>query len=196
MRTSPDPRIEEIETPALDPSAPGSLTRFLNDVVRRMQRFDGGPAEYVGSDPRILLPVLRWLREAGQTRGRSFCEWGSGLGGATCLAELLGYEARGIEIDPGLLVQARRLATDHGLTATFHEGNYQPPGIHRGEIDRSGWERALGFCPTAFDVVFVYPWPAEVWVVDQLFADYATSGAILVTYHGGAQVRVRRRCGG
>ncbi len=45
------------------------------------------------------------------------------------------------------------------------------------------------------DVVFAYPWPDEEAVVGELFDRYAGPGAILATYHGGADFRLKRKVG-
>jgi hypothetical protein len=43
------------------------------------------------------------------------------------------------------------------------------------------------------DVVFAYPWPDEESVTGELFDRYAGAGALLVTYHGGDDFRLRRK---
>ena len=43
------------------------------------------------------------------------------------------------------------------------------------------------------DVIFAYPWPDEEFVTTELFEHYAGAGALLVTYHGGDDFRIRRK---
>ena len=38
-----------------------------------------------------------------------------------------------------------------------------------------------------FDLVYVYPWPAERDVVAYLFREFARAGTLLLVYHGGAR---------
>jgi hypothetical protein len=47
--------------------------------------------------------------------------------------------------------------------------------------------------PDDFDIIFAYPWPDEAQVVDDLFDRYAAAGAVLLTYEGGADFRLRRK---
>jgi hypothetical protein len=41
--------------------------------------------------------------------------------------------------------------------------------------------------------VRTYPWPDEERVTSDLFERYAAVGAVLVTYHGGADFQLRRK---
>jgi hypothetical protein len=41
--------------------------------------------------------------------------------------------------------------------------------------------------------VFAYPWPGEEQVIFDLFADTASVGALLLTYHGIDGVRLQRK---
>jgi hypothetical protein len=43
--------------------------------------------------------------------------------------------------------------------------------------------------------VFAYPWPDEEAVTGELFERYAGTGAVLATYHGRDEFRVRRKVG-
>jgi hypothetical protein len=73
---------------------------------RTVDCFDFVPSDY----------ELVWRTLDGLTRGR-FCEWGSGFGIATGLAEMLGFEAMGIEINARIADASRQLLTDFGLSA-------------------------------------------------------------------------------
>jgi hypothetical protein len=46
--------------------------------------------------------------------------------------------------------------------------------------------------PDDFDIIFAYPWPDEEHVIDAVFEQHASTGAILVTYHSGDAWKVRR----
>ena len=43
------------------------------------------------------------------------------------------------------------------------------------------------------DLVFAYSWPDEELVVSELFDRYAGEGAVLMSYHGGDEFRLRRK---
>ncbi len=77
--------------------------------------------------PRGLQPHLS-SNQCGEsvrfTSGNRFCEWGSGLGTATCLASLMGFNAMGIEIEPELVLRARRLASEFNLPASFLQTSF------------------------------------------------------------------------
>ena len=54
----------------------------------------------------------------------------------------------------------------------------------------------LGFSPFDFDVIYAYPWPAETAIMFELFSRFARPGGVLVTFHGGADLRVQRAVAG
>ena len=122
---------------------------------------------FVPSDYERLLPTLLALREP----GRRFLEWGSGNGVITIMADLLGFEAYGIELDAGLVETARALAKRHGSSARFETGSFIPSGYRwtsRTGDDRTGtigdgpsaYPR-LGYPLDEFDLVHGYPWMGE-----------------------------------
>ena len=53
----------------------------------------------------------------------------------------------------------------------------------------------LGLDTSDFDVIFAYPWPDEEGATEKLFDRFARDGALLVTYHGGDDQRLRRKVG-
>ena len=121
----------------------------------------------------------------------------------TCLAAGLDYEAYGIEIEGELVDAARRLADDFDLPAEFAHGSFVPRGAED-RVHAAGsysWlttegdyaYEELGLEPDDFDVVYAYSWPDEEAVVGELFDRYAGVGAVLVTYHGGTDFRLRRK---
>jgi hypothetical protein len=184
---------------------PGDVAAFLGEADRRIERFriDRPIAAFVPSDFASVYSALRALAEADVAAGNLFCEWGSGFGVVTCLAAMLDFDACGIEIEAELIEAARTLADDFDVPVEFIHGSFIPEGsqprVSVGEgfawltthSDISHDEVGLG--PDDFDVIFAYPWPDEEDVIEVMFDDHARAGAILVTYHGGEDVRVRRK---
>src|SRR5690606_36044942 len=127
----------------------------------------------------------------------------SGMGVTACLAAHLGYDACGIEIDPELVEEARRLAEDHELSVEFAHGSFIPEGgdelaYDSGEFatlsvgQGSGYDE-LGLDASDFSVVYAYPWPGEEHVVETIFEAFAATGALLLTYRGMNDMHVHRK---
>jgi hypothetical protein len=186
---------------------PGDVLEFLHEAERRIEQLQQhSPAHaFVPSDHAGAYRMLQALTDSALARGTQFCEWGSGLGVVTCLAAMAGFEACGIEIESELVDAARRLAEDFDIAAQFVCGSFIPPGgeRHLGEASDFAWltPRAddlsgeLGVSPDEVDVVYAYPWPDEEDAVSALFERYASPEALLLTYHGGEEFRLRRKMG-
>src|SRR5205823_4193226 len=109
------------------------------------------------------------------------------------------------EIEEELVDAARLLAEDFGLAVEFVCGSFIPRGsaacFQRG--DEFAWlttcggrtEEELGLGLADFDVIYAYPWPDEERLTAALFAQHAGVGAVLLTYHGENEVRLRRKTG-
>ena len=151
--------------------------------------------------------VLRALTEAcgevvQEGEAPRFLELGSATGVIAILADLLGYEAWGIEIDPHLMEVARTLAQRHGSGARFAAGSYLPEGYEwkneRGD-ERMG---TIGLAAPAyadlghpleyFDVVYAYPWQGEEEIFHDLMAQRAGRDAQLMLHGGEGGVSVFR----
>lgn len=150
-------------------------------------------AAHQASDGRCAYHAIAALIAGGQLRGERFCEWGSGFGVATCAAALLGLSACGIESELELVIEARRLAADHAVEARFVHGSYRPPGTARESVERGALDGALGFSPLDFDLIYVYPWPAERRLVGYLFSHFAPRGALLLEYLGAGRAAAYRQ---
>jgi hypothetical protein len=184
---------------------PGDVRAFLREADRRVERFqaEGRCPAFVPSDYPLVYGALRAVDEAGLAPGRWFCEWGSGFGVVACLAALLGFEACGIEAEPELVEAARTLAGDFDLPVEFAHGSFLPAGPGPAGLAgepfawlttdaRNGYD-VLGLDPGDFHVVFAYPWPDEERLTAEVFGRHARPGALLVTYHGGDELRLRRQ---
>jgi hypothetical protein len=188
--------------------APVDVRRFLKEArarIARFQRSQRAPA-FVASDFAAVYATLRRLEESGLPPGRLFCEWGSGFGVVSCLAAMLGFDARGIEADGRLVAAARRLAADFDLPAEFVRGNFIPRNEQEGRSARRAhaWlstggrcgHQAMGLELADLDLVFAYPWPDEEDLVADLFARRAREDALLLTYHEEGGLRLRRTAEG
>lgn len=120
--------------------------------------------DFVASDYGVVYTVLSALQ-----RGR-FCEWGSGLGVVTGMAEMLGYSAMGIEMHEPLVQRSRQLLQQFDLRSTIEVGDY---------FERE--DRA--------DLYFTYCWPNRVVKTEERFLEIAPAGARLLIYYGRNDIR-------
>ena len=189
-------------------SLPARVRDLVREAERRIEAFlarraGQAVAGFVPADFERTYRALRAVAGAGLAPGDAFCEWGSGFGVVALLAAGLDFRACGIEIDPDLVDEAEGLARDFEIDVEFACGTIVPPG---GEDltdvpQEFGWFTAGGACghdllgvdPADFDVVFAYPWPGEEQVIENLFERYAATGALLLTYHGHEDLRLRRK---
>ena len=152
---------------------------------------------FVPADYEVVLEALAAERGA----GLRFLEWGSATGVIAIMADLLGFEAYGIELDPALVDEARRLAAEHGSGARFAAGSFLPSGYRFRPADGDGRTGTIGHGASAypalghplddFDVVYAYPWGGEEGLMLDLMRAYGAPGARLLL-HGPNGVRVFR----
>jgi hypothetical protein len=200
--------LRDIDVTPTGGKLPAEAARLIREAEARIDRFQSEcrvPA-FVPCDYAAAFAVLSAISEGALARGRRFCEWGSGFGVVVGLAALLDFDACGIEIEGGLVEEARKLADDFDLPVEFVQGSFVP----RGAEDRVHAAGTYSWLTTEgdyayddldlevgdLDVVFAYPWPDEEAVVCDLFERYAGVGAILATYHGGAEFRLKRKVSG
>lgn len=156
--------------------------RFDTDV--RMEHWH----PFVPADYEKVLDALLPLRGA----GLRFLEWGSAMGVITIMADMLGFEAYGIELDPGLVAVARDLAGRSGSAARFAVGSFLPGGYEwrsstgdrrLGTIGHgaSGYPQ-LGHPLEDFDVVFGYPWDGEAAIMHDVMRCYGGRDARFLLY--------------
>jgi hypothetical protein len=199
--------LVDLTLPTTGRSLPPDARRFIREADRRIAQFQVGCTipGFVPSDYATACRVLLALSGSSVARGRRLCEWGSGFGVVASLAAMLDFDSCGIEVEGALVDEAQRLAEDFGLSVEFVHGSFIP----RGEDDRVhavgtySWLTTesgdayedLGLEPEDMDVVFAYPWPDEEALIGELFERYAGHGAVLATYHGGEDFRLRRKVG-
>jgi hypothetical protein len=184
--------LRSLSLPQEEPALPGDVRRLLREADRRIERFRRSHwvPGFVASDFARIYAGLRQLESANLARGRWFCEWGSGFGVVCCLAAMLGFESWGIEIDADLVEASRQLADDFGLPIEFSLGSFIPSA---GDSSRTDGYEGIGMNIDDFDLIFVYPWPDEEIPTAALFHRHARRGALLLSYHGGDDVRLRRK---
>ena len=128
------------------------------------------------------------LREVSTDDPQVFLEWGSAVGTVTIMADLMGFEAYGIEIEPDWIEAARRLAEEFGSAAEFLEGSFVPRSFD-GYDDSDTLQLGL---PDAYDdhvidisdadVIYAFPWPDDREVRLEVFNRYAHVGAVYVSF--------------
>lgn len=197
--------LASVSLPEITAEPPGDVRSFLREAERRIENFrrDRNVPGFVPSDHVRVYQGLRAIVEADLAPGNLFCEWGSGFGVVACLATMLDFDACGIEIEPELVRAARRLADDFDLPAQFIRGSFLPPGeealaqasAYAWLSTEAGASDELELAPDDFDVIFAFPWPDEEQFVAGLFERHARPGALLVTYHDGDDLRLRRKRG-
>ena len=151
-------------------------------------RCDGRYSSFIPADYRAAYDALRRLR----ARAHSFLELGSGAGVITILADLLGFEAYGIEIEPELVQIARDLAQASDSNATFEEGSFVPvdfrdsvellDGDFLTVTEGADAYGELGMEIADYDLVYAYPWPGEEDWIEELVRREAGLHTALLTY--------------
>jgi len=174
---------------------------------RLPSRYQTPGGAWTRADPHIVAHELRCV--AG--RHRRFLEWGSGIGTHCLIADALGFEAHGIEIDAVLVASARRLAGQLNARSVFVEGSFVPNGVAlppphddvdellsdggvdgsaalakelqaRGEPALVVGDMGAETLAANYDVIYAYPAPQHVdWFAD-LFRSVARVGAVFWCY--------------
>ena len=169
------------------------LQALMDDGWERWAQFDREVRQrsfhpFVAADYERVLQALLPLREP----GLRFLEWGSATGVVTIMADLLGFEASGIELDSRLVHIARQLAAQYDSRATFAEGSLIPAGYRwrpsHGDgrlgtigIGESAYPK-LGHALDEFDLVYAYPWTGEEPMMLDLMSSYGRPGARLLLH--------------
>jgi len=167
--------------------------RFDRDI--RLHRWHSFvPAEY----ERVLEALVALRRP-----DLRFLEWGSATGVIAVMADLLGYEAYGIELDESLVEIATGIASRYGSGARFAQGSFLPQGYvwrPRGGDGRlgtvgqgpSGYLK-LGRALDDFDLVYAYPWAGEEAMMLHLMEAHGARDAGLVLQRVSGRVELLRR---
>lgn len=153
---------------------------------------------FVAADYEAVRAALLPLRGP----GRRFLEWGSATGVITIMADLLGFDAAGIELDASLVATARALAARHGSRARFVTGSFLPAGYVWRTRDGDARTGTIGAGPSGylqlgraledFDVVFGYPWGGETALMQDLMQRYGRHDALLLLHDASDGIRAYR----
>ena len=210
--------LSPIPIPVDIPDIPTDIDLLIREADDRIDQFYESRIKnpikrFVPSDFVEVFTALHFIARQRLSTGSLFCEWGSGFGVATCLASLLGFEAYGIEIEHDLIVQANQLAHDFDIAVTYLHGSFIPEGFdvfhdHIGDSTQlikdtdhlatnathgDSIYREIGLEVQDFDLIFAYPWPGEAQMVEELFDETASDGALLLTYYGLEDIHLRRK---
>jgi len=144
---------------------------------------------FVAADYEVVANALMQHRGP----GLRFLEWGSATGVITIIADLMGFDAYGIELESDLVAMARDLARKYDSRAQFVVGSFLPTGYQwrpshgdgrTGTLgDGESGYRELGHSLDEFDVVFGYPWDGEGDLMLDLMNRYGRADAILLLNH-------------
>ena len=190
-------------SPPPDPALQARLDALLAEGWEIWNRFDREVRDlawhpFVAADYERVLATLVTLRAP----GKRFLEWGSATGVITIMADMLGFEACGIELDAGLVATARDLAARHGSSARFAVGSFLPAGYEWRPRDGDGRRGTIGYGPSAypalglpldeFDFVYAYPWTGEEALMRDLMGAYGRRGGALLLHGGREGVKIVR----
>ncbi len=197
-------------TPAQAP-LPDDVAAFLKEADARhdvfvARRLDKPVPGFHPSDFPAIYHFLKHIQQTQLGTGNRFVEWGSGFGVIASMAAMLGFESYGIEIDEALHQESEDLAEAYEVPVEFALGTFIPEDFELLPYDTDSpnwlidWGTSgygeLDLEPDDFDVVYAYPWPGEAFQIEVLFEEIAAVGAILITYHGCDETRVRRKTNG
>ena len=168
---------------------------------RQLTLSENGRGGYVGSELPALNRAFSRIQKECLSEGPLFCDWGSGLGEACCVAAMNQFTPVGIEIQDELVGAARSQASGLGLSSVFVQGSFLQPGDEdlvsgaghtKLEFDRRAWDELL-LAPKDCHLIYGYPWPGEEEFLESVFVRHASPGALLVTYHDRDYVLVQRQ---
>ncbi len=184
----------------MDPAASARVAALIEEGFEIFDRFDRTTREkafhpFVAADYvrvlETLLEVQPTLRPPPHRAGApAFLELGSATGVITIMADLIGFDAAGIELDASLVAIARQLATKYESRARFAGGSFLPAGYRWTGQSGDGRMGTIGAGPSAyaelgralddFDLVYAYPWDGETPMLVDFARRYGDPNARLL----------------
>ena len=179
--------------PPLDPSVLERIGLLCEGGRDLWDTFDADVRQdewhpFVPADYDVVRDTLLLLRRPG-TR---FLEWGSATGIITIMADLMGFDASGIELDESLVRVARELAEQSGSGARFVSASFLPMGWAWTPPDGDGRTGTvghgtsgyleLGHALEEYDVVYGYPWMGEEQMMHDLMQAHGRRDALLLIH--------------
>ncbi|HYW08421.1 MAG TPA: hypothetical protein VE913_15790 [Longimicrobium sp.] len=189
--------------PEVDAALRARLAAVVDEGQEIWERFDLEVRQnawhpFVAADYERVLQTLVEMRAP----GLRFLEWGSATGIITIMADLLGYEAYGIELDGALVTTARGLAEKFGSGARFAEGSFIPTGYRWKARDGDHRLATIGDGASGylelrhplddFDIVYAFPWNGEEPMMRDLMKAYGARDAVLLLNSATVGVRTFR----
>jgi len=154
---------------------------------------------FVPADYENVLEALVALRAP----GLRFLEWGSATGVIAIMADLLGYDACGIELDEDLVHISRDIAARYHSEARFVTGSFLPAGYSWRSKGGDGRLGTVGEGPSGyllldrpldeFDLVYAFPWGGEEEMMHDLMHRHSRPGAGLLLNRVSGNVELFRR---
>lgn len=193
VRVTPTATEPERAQPDIDTALRKRLEAICEEGREFWHRFDAEVRQdhwhaFVPADYGCVLDQLVSLRKP----GRRFLEWGSAIGVIAIMADMLGYESYGIELDASLVQVGRGLAERAGSKARFATGSFIPMGWEWRPPDGDGRLGTIGHGPSGylelgralsdFDVVYAYPWGGEEPMMLDLMRAHGHEDARLVLH--------------
>lgn len=191
------------EDSELDRELFGRIEALCDEGRRYWRRFDSDVRgndwhPFVAADYDVVRAALVALRRP----GHRFLEWGSATGIITIMADLLDFDACGIELDGKLVAVGRDLASRWRSGARFARGSFLPMGWEwrdSGEAGRHGTlgrgrsgYLELGRALSDFDVVYAFPWMGEEPMMLDLMRCHGREDARLLLYTAENEMRIYR----
>jgi hypothetical protein len=177
----------------LDPEVGARIDALCEEGREFWHRFDAEVRQddwhpFVAADYDAVLAALLALRKP----GCRFLEWGSATGIITIMADLLGFDACGIELDASLVDVGRELALRWDSKAQFVAGSFIPMGWEWNLAGGNGRLGTIGQGPSGylelgrslddFDVVYVFPWMGEEPMMLDLMRCHGRADAHLLVH--------------
>lgn len=176
------------------------IERHRVDVAKHFRGF-------VPCDYEAAYHCLRALSDSYLLCGNRFCEWGSGLGVVASLASFVGFESYGIERDVEVATAGEAICRQRQLKVTLATGSFIPANAESivddaymandGDIasftEADDAYEVLGADVDSFDLVFAFPWPNDVDLIQGLFEHFAATGSVLMTYNDRDRFQLYRK---